>query len=277
MHMTADSRHPSLSVLDKPFAVMGIVNVTPDSFSDGGLYADPDSAIRHALRLAEQGADVLDIGGESTRPAAHPVSQEEECRRVLPVIEAIAARSLVPLSIDTTKAAVARMALDAGAAWINDISATRFDSGMATLAAERRCPLVLMHSRKTPGTMQVDPIYNDVVAEVAAELNERITYCIGCGVPRENIIIDPGIGFAKRFEDNIQLLKNIHALHALGFPLLLGTSRKSFIGQITANSPGERLAGTLASIASAFARGVKFFRVHDVGETVDFLKVLSAL
>ncbi|MBD3391963.1 MAG: dihydropteroate synthase [Chitinivibrionales bacterium] len=270
------ARHPSLSILDKPFGVMGVLNVTPDSFYDGGRYADPAAAAGQAMRLVEEGADVVDVGGESSRPGAQPVSPRDEIGRIVPVIEKLRAQSDVIISVDTTKSEVARAALDAGATWINDISAGRFDDGMASLAAKEACPVVLMHSRKTPRDMQEDPHYDDVLGEVRDELRACCDAFAGRGVSRENIIIDPGIGFAKRFEDNIVLLRNLRALATLGYPVLVGTSRKSFIGHITGRSADERLPGTLASINVAFSRGAKLFRVHDVKETVDFLKVLCA-
>lgn len=272
------TRHPTLTaVLGKPFAVMGIVNVTPDSFYDGGRRADAGPAVEHGLRLAEQGADILDIGGESTRPGAAAVSADDECRRVLPVLDALAARVSVPISIDTTKAEVAQRALEAGASWINDVSAGRFDAAMAGVAGRRGCPVVLMHSRKTPATMQQEPYYSDVVAEVRAELMQSVQRFVSGGVARENIVLDPGIGFAKRLEDNLALLSHLDRLMDLGFPLLIGTSRKSFIGRITGKPVDERLWGTLGSVAAAFERGARMFRVHDVAETRDLLSVCWAI
>jgi len=261
----------------KPFVVMGVLNVTPDSFYDGGRYAAADAAHAQALAMIAAGADIIDIGGESSRPGAAPVTAEVEMKRVLPVIERLRAESSVIISIDTTKSAVANAALKAGATWINDTSAGRFDAGMARLAAAVHCPVVLMHSRKTPADMQIAPMYADVVAEVRKEILGRIAAFTECGVSPRNIIIDPGIGFAKRLEDNLALIKGLHSLVSLGYPVLIGTSRKSFIGAITGRQPDMRLAGTLASVAAAYAKGAKIFRVHDVGETVDFLKVLTAL
>ena len=264
------------SILAKPFALMGIVNITPDSFYDGGAHFAAGDSITHARRLIEQGADVIDIGGESSRPGAAPVPAEEECRRILPVIENLAGGP-VPISVDTTKASVAGRALDAGASWINDISAGRFDPAMAPLAARRKCPVILMHSRRTPETMQEDPSYADVVAEVKQELMGQVRLFLAAGVDEKDIVLDPGIGFAKRFEDNIEILNRIQELTGLGFPLLLGTSRKSTIGRITGKQVQDRLAGSLGSVASAFARGVTFFRVHDVEETRDLLTVMSVI
>jgi dihydropteroate synthase len=275
--MNVSGRHPSLSLLDKSFAVMGVVNVTPDSFSDGGKYAVSSTAVDHGLRLVAEGADILDIGGESTRPGAAPVSIEEESARVLPVIEKLAKSVTVPISIDTTKSAVAKRALDAGAQWINDISAGRFDPEMPVLAAKHHCPVILMHSRKQPKDMQQDPFYKDVITEVKNELLESAALFISQGVKKENIILDPGIGFAKRLEDNVMLLRHIDQLINTGFPLLVGTSRKSFIGLITGKPVNDRLAGTLGSISAAYAKGARFFRVHEVAPVVDMLKVQSEI
>lgn len=271
-------RHATLdALLAKPFAVMGVVNVTPDSFYDGGRHADPGPAVAHALKLIDEGADIIDVGGESTRPGAAPVPAEEELRRVAPVIERLATLTDTPVSIDTTKAEVAGRCLDSGAAWVNDISAGRFDPGMAGLAAERGCPVVLMHSRDKPQTMQENPSYADVVAEVAAELLQRVEHFTAAGVSRGNIVLDPGIGFAKRPEDNLTLLGRLERLGELGFPLLVGTSRKSFVGHVTGRPAGERLSGTLGSVAAAYMHGARLFRVHDVAATVDMLRVLVAI
>ncbi len=271
-------QHPSLFLLDKkPFLVMGIVNVTPDSFYDGGRHNTMEAACDHARQLCDEGADVLDIGGESSRPGSLAVSVAEEIKRVVPVIEKIRSETDIPLSIDTTKAAVAQKALSAGATWINDISAGRFDPAMAPLAAETGCPVVLMHSRHTPETMQDDPSYEDVVTEVRNELLASAKTFTDQGVLKENIILDPGIGFAKRFEDNILLLKHTGRLVESGFTVLIGTSRKSFIGRITGKEAPHRLFGSLGSIATAYTQGARIFRVHDVGATNDFLRVHSTI
>lgn len=261
----------------KPYYVMGIVNVTPDSFYDGGRHATTDDAVEHALRLVAQGADILDIGGESTRPGSLPVSANEECERVIPVIAALIKETNVPISIDTTKSVVAQSALDAGASFVNDVSGGRFDIAMPAVIAKHACRVILMHSRETPKTMQIMPAYHDVVAEVISELKERLDAFVNSGVARENIILDPGIGFAKRVEDNCALMNRIADIVALGFPVCIGTSRKSFIGTITGQAPDDRLAGSLASAAAAFYNGVTFFRVHDVAQTSDLLKVLFAI
>jgi len=272
------ARHETLRyVLEKPFAIMGIVNVTPDSFYDGGKFFAVDSAIDHACRLAGQGADVLDIGGQSTRPGAKAVDAEEQCRRILPVIEAVAKKVAVPMSVDTTSSVVAERALSAGACWINDISAGRFDPNMPFLVAKKQCPVILMHSRKAPETMQLDPLYADVVAEVKMELADRADVFLKAGTSGENIILDPGIGFAKRKEDNLVLLARIKELVMVGYSVCVGTSRKSFIGHSIGAQPGKRLPGSLAGIVPAFEAGVRLFRVHDVEETVQFLQVLHAV
>jgi dihydropteroate synthase len=266
--------HP---LLQKPFVVMGIVNVTPDSFFDGGRYASAESAVAHGCALARDGADILDIGGESTRPGARPVSVEEECGRVVPVVEALARKAGVPISIDTTKSAVAARAFAAGATWINDISAGRFDAAMPRFAAQKKCPVILMHSRETPATMQASPHYGDVVAEVKSELLERAAVFAGAGVQKENIILDPGIGFAKRPEDNLVLIRRLCDLVELGYPVCVGLSRKSFVGRITGREAEGRLAGSVAALAPARQAGARLFRVHDVRETLDALKVLDAI
>ena len=266
--------HP---ILKKRFAILGIVNVTPDSFSDGGKYASVQSAVEHGLSLVHDGADMLDIGGESTRPGAPPVSADEEIRRILPVVKDLARSAGVPLSVDTTKAAVAQAALDAGASWVNDISAGRFDSAMRGVVARSRCPVILMHSRETPATMQTNPSYGDVIAEVKQELTSCAAAFIEAGVEQKNIVLDPGIGFAKRFEDNLTLLLRLGDIVLLGYPVCVGTSRKSFIGHLTGRETGDRLAGSLAGVAAAFYGGATLFRVHDVRETADVLTVLEAI
>jgi dihydropteroate synthase len=265
------------ALLERPFVVMGVLNVTPDSFYDGGRHAGTDAAVAHGLRLADEGADIIDVGGESTRPGAAPVTLDDELRRVVPVVAKLAPLVKAAISIDTTKAAVAAAALDAGASWVNDISAGRFDATMPVLAGERGCAVVLMHSRHTPATMQHDPRYADVIAEVAAELLQSVVRFTAAGVARANIVLDPGIGFSKRTEDNLALLQGLDRLAGLGFPLLIGASRKSLVGELTGR-PGEgRLAGSLGCVAAAFAAGARMFRVHDVAETLDVLKVLSAI
>ena len=260
-----------------PFAVMGIVNVTPDSFFDGGKYEHADAAVEHARELVTQGADIIDIGGASSRPGAAGISPEEELRRVLPVVEEVTAFFKGPVSIDTTWSAVACAALEAGATWINDVSAGRCDPAMIPLAAQTGCAVVLMHSRETPQTMQLNPQYGDVVTEVAEELQKAVRLFCDGGVDRRQLVLDPGIGFAKTAEHNIMLLRRIEKLAASGFPVLVGTSRKLFIGHLTGKSVEYRLPGSLASVAAAWRGGARLFRVHDVAATVDFLKVLTRL
>jgi dihydropteroate synthase len=257
---------------------MGVVNVTPDSFYDGGRHDSADGAIEHGLRLASEGADILDIGGASSRPGAPRVPAADEARRILPVVIRLAREFNGPVSIDTTSALVAEQALDAGAAWINDISAGRADAGMARLAAVRGCTVVLMHSRGTPVTMQSLTTYgDDLAAEVLRELLAPVSAFAAAGVRRENIVLDPGIGFAKTAQQNLSLLAGLGVFVKTGYPVLVGTSRKSFVGHVTGRGADDRLYGTLGSVAAAYSRGARIFRVHDVAATVDFLKVLSAI
>ncbi|HAF70698.1 MAG: Dihydropteroate synthase [Acetothermia bacterium 64_32] len=244
--------------------IMGILNVTPDSFSDGGRFLSPDAAVERALVMEGEGADIIDIGGESSRPGAEPVSVEEELGRVLPVLERLRGRLRIPISIDTTKAEVAEAALRAGASIVNDISALRFDPAMAPLVAEFGAGLVLMHMLGTPKTMQQSPHYDDVVREVRGFLAERAQYAQSQGIPREAIAVDPGIGFGKTVEHNLELLRRLPELVELGFPVLVGPSRKSFIGAILDLPVEERLEGTLAACAVAVVRGADILRVHDV-------------
>jgi len=265
------------NLLGKPFLVMGIVNVTSDSFYDGGRYISPEAALEHALRLKEEGADVIDIGGSSSRPGAKLLDSREEIYRVIPVVKELVKRVGIPISVDTTWSSTARVALDAGVTWINDISAGRLDRLMASIAGYSGCTVVLTHSRNTPETMQNEPVYENVVAEVASELTAAIEQFKDTGVSERKIIIDPGFGFAKTSEHNIALLNSLDRIARLGFPLMVGTSRKSFIGKITGRPVDERLYGTLATIASAYSKGARIFRVHDVKETVDFLKVFTAV
>jgi dihydropteroate synthase len=266
-----------MNVFAQPFALMGIVNVTPDSFYDGGRFASPEKAVEHGLRLAEEGAAILDIGGASSRPGAQTISQEEETRRILPVIAGLAKKLSVPISVDTTRSSVARAAAAEGANWINDISAGRDDAGMKHFIAQSGCTVVLMHSRGTPQTMQQRTDYDDVVNEVKNDLTARADEFREAGVHRQKIVIDPGIGFAKTAPQNVALLHGCAAFVATGFPVLVGTSRKSFIGHITGRQVEDRLAGTLGSVAAAFVRGARLFRVHDVAATLDLLKVLNAI
>ena len=255
---------------------MGIVNVTPDSFSDGGMFLETDAAVAHGLVLAEEGAAILDVGGESTRPGAAPVSEEEERRRVLPVVERLAAAGH-RVSIDTTKLAVARAALDAGAAFVNDVSAFRFEPGMVGLVAERGVHCCLMHMLGEPRTMQEDPRYEDVVSDVKAFLEARLAFAIDQGVPEERVWLDPGIGFGKTVAHNLELLRRLDEIVAIGRPVVVGTSRKSFLGKLAGGKPeGERLPGTIATNVLALERGASVFRVHDVAPVLDALTVAAA-
>ncbi len=256
---------------------MGVINVTPDSFSDGGRYLDPSAAVAHGLGLEREGADSLDIGGESTRPWSEGVSAAEERRRVLPVIEGlIAAGATAQISIDTSKAAVARDALAAGAGLVNDVTAFRGDPGMAALVAEAGVECCLMHMLGRPRTMQEDPRYEDVVSDVKAFLEERVAFAVAEGIDEERILLDPGIGFGKTRQHNLELLRRLDELVAIGRPLVIGTSRKSFLGAITGREVDDRLAASIASNVLAYARGARVFRVHDVQATRDALLVAAA-
>lgn len=256
--------------------LMGVVNVTPDSFSDGGLYLDPEAAIAHGRELAAAGAEILDVGGESTRPGAEAVSQDEELRRVIPVIEGLVATQ-ARVSVDTSKAAVAGAALEAGAAIVNDVTALRGDPEMAALCAERGATVVLMHMRGKPQTMQDDPRYEDVVAEVKAFLAERLEAVVAAGIDEDDVWLDPGIGFGKTAAHNMELLRRLGELRDLGRPLVIGTSRKSFIGKLDGSAAGERLGGTIASSVLAAAEGAAVLRVHDVAEVRQALAVATAI
>jgi dihydropteroate synthase len=258
--------------------VMGVVNVTPDSFSDGGLFLGADDAVRHGARLVDEGADLLDVGGESTRPGAEPVDVEEELRRVIPVIEGLAkAVPQTPVSVDTRKPEVARAALDAGARIVNDVTAAR-DGTMFEAVGASDAGIVLMHMLGEPRTMQDDPRYDDVVAEVHEYLRERIEAAVFAGIPEERVCIDPGIGFGKNVEHNLSLIRSIPALRTLGAAVLVGASRKRFVGTLTGTQePSERLEGSLAAAVLAASLGADLVRVHDVAATVRALKVADAV
>jgi dihydropteroate synthase len=259
------------------FRIMGVVNVTPDSFSDGGAFLDRDAAVRHGLRLAFEGADLLDVGGESTRPGADPVPAHEELDRVIPVIEGIHAEHPdVRISIDTSKAAVAEAALDAGADYVNDVTALRGDPDMAARVAERAADVCLMHMIGTPRTMQAQAHYDDVVAEVKAFLAARIEVAAAAGIAVERIEVDPGIGFGKTVDHNLELLDRLGELTDLGRPVVLGTSRKTFLGKITGRETAERMPATLATVVMGYERGAEVFRVHDVAPARDALAVAAA-
>ncbi len=256
-------RSRALDLAQRPL-IMGIVNVTPDSFSDGGSYSDQAAAVDHALSLAAEGADILDIGGESTRPYATPVSSTEELRRVLPVIEHVAARTSVPISIDTYKSDVARQAIAAGAEIINDVTGLAGDSNMLAVAVESACGVCAMHMLGTPANMQDDPRYTDVVEEILAYLAKRRDALLAAGVARDRICLDPGVGFGKTHEHNLTLAANAWRFHALGCPILVGHSRKGFIGKVIGDKLADRTAGTIGVACSLAAQGVQIIRVHDV-------------
>jgi dihydropteroate synthase len=259
---------------------MGVVNVTPDSFSDGGRWLDPAAAIAHGRELLDAGAAILDVGGESTRPGSAPVPEAEELRRVVPVLEALAPharRAGGPgLSVDTSKAAVARAALGAGADLVNDVTALRGDPAMAGVVAEAGCHCCLMHMLGEPRTMQDDPRYDDVVSDVKAFLEERLAFAVAAGIAEERVWLDPGIGFGKTIDHNLELLRRLDELAALGRPLVVGTSRKGFLGRITGREVDDRLAGTIATNVLALERGATVFRVHDAGPVRDALQVAAA-
>jgi dihydropteroate synthase len=256
---------------------MGIVNVTPDSFSDGGAYLDTGRAVDRGLELACGGADILDVGGESSRPGSEPVSKEEELKRVLPVLRALRRRTSVLLSVDTTKATVARAVLEEGADIINDISALRFDASMAAVVAAAGAGIVLMHMKGTPATMQNAPHYDDLLGEIGSFLAERIETAGAAGIPAERIIIDPGIGFGKTFGDNLALLNRLDAFQELGRPVCAGFSRKAFIGAILGLPAAERLEGTIAAAALCVGRGANILRVHDVEAVAKAARVAEAI
>ena len=264
--------------LDLAFpSIMGVVNVTPDSFSDGGRYLDAGDALAQGLALVREGAAIIDIGGESTRPGSDPVPAHEESRRVLPVVEALAERVGVPISVDTMKADVARRALDAGAALINDVSALRADPAMVEVVAELRAPVCLMHMQGAPKTMQEDPHYDDVVDDVLRFLEERMAFALARGVAEDQLLLDPGIGFGKTVEHNLTLLRHLDRFVALGRPVVLGTSRKRFLGAILGSEPGGRVIGTVATTVVGLLAGVHVFRVHDVKPNFEALRVALAV
>lgn len=265
--------------------IMGILNTTPDSFSDGGRFNTLETALAHGRELVDAGAHILDIGGESSRPFSEPVSEQEEMDRTIPVIEAISREIDVPISIDTVKSAVAREALNAGAAMLNDISAFEKDPVMADLAAETGAPVILMHMKGTPETMQVNPSYEDLMGEITGYLEERTTFAMDRGVAREKIILDPGIGFGKTVDHNLVLIKELHRLTAMGFPVLMGPSRKSFIQNILASATRQETGpkdagteyGTLAAVAASLMNGAHIVRVHDVDAVSSFTRIIDAI
>ena len=262
--------------MDGGFTLMGIVNVTPDSFSDGGMFLDADAAVAHGERLAAEGAAILDVGGESTRPGAEPVSEAVELDRVAPVVERLAASNSARLSIDTSKLAVAEAALDAGAEIVNDVAAFRFAPELAGLVADRGATCCLVHMQGEPRTMQADPRYDDVVAEVIDFLEQRLAFAVSEGVAEEKVWLDPGIGFGKTVEHNLELLRRLDEICAIGRPVVVGTSGKGFIGRITGRPEADRLPGTIATNVMALERGGSIFRVHDVRAVGDALAVAAA-
>lgn len=256
---------------------MGILNVTPDSFADGGLYFQRDKAIEHGLGMARDGADIIDVGGESTRPYSERLPVNEEIDRVIPVIEALSKEVRIPISIDTYRAEVARQALRAGASIINDISALRFDPHMISLAAEAKVPVILMHMKGTPANMQNNPTYDQLIPEILNFLKDALDRAVKGGIREDLTIIDPGIGFGKTFDHNLEIIKDLARFHSLKRPILLGTSRKAFIGHILDKKVEERDTGTMATIAVAAINGAHMVRVHDVKKTIETVKVIDAI
>jgi dihydropteroate synthase len=256
---------------------MGVLNITPDSFSDGGLFFEPHKAIEHGLRMAEEGADIIDVGGESSRPGSDPLPLDEELRRVIPVIEGLTSRLEIPISVDTYKSQVAERAVEAGAQIINDISGLRFDANMSAVAARFDTPLIIMHIKGSPKTMQQDPSYEDLMGEIIAYLREGIEKAEEAGVDPHQMIVDPGIGFGKRVQDNLVIINRLYELNTLSRPLLVGTSRKSFIGAVLDAEVHQRGIGTLASVAVSALKGAHIVRVHDVApmkQTVDMVDAI---
>lgn len=257
--------------------VMGVINVTPDSFSDGGQFFEKERAVAQGLQLAADGADLIDVGGESTRPYSKGISADEEMNRVIPVIEALKKELAIPISIDTLKAQVAREALRCGASMVNDISALRSDPEMAHVVAEARVPVILMHMKGTPTDMQVNPSYGDVAAEIIAFLKEVMDQAVSRGVRKERIIVDPGIGFGKTFDHNLEILRELGRFQCLEAPILVGSSRKAFIGRILDKKVHERDTGTMATVAAAVMHGAHIVRVHNVKQAVETVKVIDAI
>ena len=275
---------PPLKIRNKVFNwekgpyFMGILNVTPDSFSDGGKYYNVSSALQRAKELIEEGADIIDVGGESTRPFSEPVPEEKEIKRVIPVIKAIRNEFPdIPISIDTYKAKVAELALKSGADIVNDISALRLDPEMIKVIKDFQCPVIIMHMKGTPKTMQINPVYQNVVEEIKKFLEERISFLVNNGINFENIIIDPGIGFGKKLEHNLAILKNLESFHSLNRPILIGHSRKSFIGEITSRSVSQREGGTVGVSLFCFLKGVNILRVHRVDLNKDAIILFKTL
>ena len=274
--LTRQAKDRLIEFSDRPL-MMGVVNVTPDSFSDGGRYLEAEAAVAHAIQLVEEGADLLDIGAESTRPGADPVDEAEELRRAIPVVTAVARAVTVPISIDTSKASVAQAALDAGAVLVNDVTALRGDPEMVEVIARTGAGIVLMHMQGTPQTMQRAPSYEDVVGEIAAFFEDRIRFALAHGVARRQIVLDPGIGFGKLPIHNLTLLARLHCFSCFGCPLLIGVSRKAFLGQLVDRPVQERQWATAAAVAMAVERGAGILRVHDVRAMKDVMQVTVAI
>jgi len=263
--------------LDKRTHIMGVLNVTPDSFSDGGHYFNPDKAVEHGLEMARDGADIIDVGGESTRPYAKEVSVTEEMDRVIPVIESLNKELSIPVSIDTYKSKVTLEALKAGASLINDISALRFDPDMASIAAETGVPVILMHMKGTPGNMQDNPTYDDLISEILHFLKDAIARAVTAGIRKDLIIVDPGIGFGKTFDDNLKVIRELSRFGSLQSPVLLGSSNKAFIGRILNKEAHERDTGTMATVAAAIMNGAHIVRVHNVKKAAETAKIVDAI
>ncbi len=257
--------------------LMGILNVTPDSFSDGGQFLALDKAVQYALKMEKDGADIIDIGGESSRPGANPVSAQEELDRVIPVIQKIRGQSNILISIDTTKAVVADEAVKNGASWINDISGMNSDPNMVKIARKHHVPMVVMHMRGTPKTMQVDPKYHDVIQEIYDFFKERLLFAEQNGIEKEQVILDPGIGFGKTVDDNFTIIRDLDRFSSLGCPILVGPSRKSFIGQTLKLPENERLEGTAAAVTASMMNGARIIRVHDVKEMSRVIKITEKI
>ena len=263
--------------IGKNALIMGIVNITPDSFSNDGFYNDINGVLRHAVKLVNDGANIIDVGGESTRPEATQITEEEEIKRVIPVIQELSQLINIPISIDTYKAKVAAKALDAGAQIINDVSALSADMDMVNVAAANNVPIVLMHMKGNPHTMQKSPDYNDVITEIITFFQETIRNAVRCGIDKNNIIIDPGIGFGKKIHHNLEILNRLRDFKTIGNPVMVGSSRKSFIGKITNKPADQRLLGSLATVAIAVTHGANIVRVHDVKETAEIVKICNAV
>jgi dihydropteroate synthase len=258
-------------------AVMGILNVTPDSFFDGGAHFSLRDAVNHGLTLAREGADIIDVGGESTRPYSDPLPLDEELRRVIPVIKALAQETELTISIDTYKSEVARLAIEAGATMVNDVSALRFDPGLGPLVAEAGLPIVLMHMKGTPRDMQVNPTYEDLIGEILAFLRKAVEEAHSVGIRKELVIIDPGIGFGKSFDDNLRILRELDAFSSLGQPIMVGTSNKAFIGHTLGLPPDSRDTGTMATVAAAVMNGADIVRVHNVKTAKETVRMIDAI